>query len=603
MPAPATVTRRVYSIGRSGVPEAADATAPRPAVRYPLLSAVWGLADRDQRLNYMPNVNALNAGTPEASRPTPSTLSKSRIKGVSMPFGGPPGVCRGLYAIKYCVIGTAVEAMDAAIVHVDSLDPCFQGASDVRVKKVVGSGPVTLLLLNVGILLTASESADHHGVAIALPPRDGFGGSPPPVVDVAAGEGHFVCCDSYGRVFTWGWMNQYGQLGRGTVWPARPDLIGQHDPQPLIGFGGVDSSAVGRRENDRAAVESPRIISVACGRHHTVLLTEARTCVYTFGRGHRGQLGWGRQCRAEGETPLRQIVEVAPSPRSVPTLFGIAAEGIFASSDAHHTIVRLKTGLVCFGENSCGQCGSGFTKAIFVPTLVTIPRSEGALDFDQPQRKGVGSDQPPLLVVSSPLTVSTSMMSVSRAPKVAPRYGSFESFMHPRRVPSLDKDIAATSAQSRTIADVVTTATHTLVACDGDGVMLSSGLRPLPLLPTNPLSTAIVAPSALGRSVVSRADAYLFAPMDGLHYEPRDTVALGPGFAAVFNRRRNDVLVVGQLTGPSGTIASSVASLGRTTPGGTVVNAACMVDLGIDKRVLDVFATSRGGLLLLVDCY
>jgi len=85
------------------------------------------------------------------------------------------------------------------------------------------------------------------------------------IVQVACGSSFTICLSNNGSIFTWG-CNRYGQLGHGKNLPVQ--IIPRH-VTTLFG---------------------KPVIKVACGKHHTVCLTENGEC-YSFGGGMCGQLG------------------------------------------------------------------------------------------------------------------------------------------------------------------------------------------------------------------------------------------------------------------------------------------------------------------------
>ena len=88
------------------------------------------------------------------------------------------------------------------------------------------------------------------------------------IVAVACGNAHTVALASDGRVFGFG-FNSYGQLGNGSVELA-PEPIEMKTPPRHRG----------------------KVVAVACGHDHTVLLLQDGS-VWTCGRNQAGQLGHG----------------------------------------------------------------------------------------------------------------------------------------------------------------------------------------------------------------------------------------------------------------------------------------------------------------------
>lgn len=85
-------------------------------------------------------------------------------------------------------------------------------------------------------------------------------------VHISCGKDHTVTLTKDGAVFTFG-SGQYGQLGHNSFEDElRPRLV--------------------------AELWGAKVIKIACGRHHTLVLTDRTDRkVYSFGRGEKGQLG------------------------------------------------------------------------------------------------------------------------------------------------------------------------------------------------------------------------------------------------------------------------------------------------------------------------
>ncbi|KAA0203260.1 hypothetical protein HAZT_HAZT007685 [Hyalella azteca] len=83
------------------------------------------------------------------------------------------------------------------------------------------------------------------------------------IVDVACGWAHSVACSASGHVWVWG-SNSHGQLG------LPPDEV-PFSSLPIC-------------------LELSNVTCVAAGLRHTVVSTRTGA-VYTWGQGHRGQLG------------------------------------------------------------------------------------------------------------------------------------------------------------------------------------------------------------------------------------------------------------------------------------------------------------------------
>ncbi|CCD16345.1 unnamed protein product [Trypanosoma congolense IL3000] len=185
------------------------------------------------------------------------------------------------------------------------------------------------LLSNGRLVLLAQGSPKYHGSIVEHGADN--------VNDVAAGDTHIVFCKSDGTVYSFGYSNTYGQLGDGTVWASctREDEPGGDgppvlsSPQMIRGFGrgklNIDEGDV--VEGKRVCVP---IASVACGSHHTLLLTRHGNAVYCCGHGLDGQLGGKRR-------PALQ-----PSFKSIRLLFGLPIRQVAAAGK--HSFVLLQTG-------------------------------------------------------------------------------------------------------------------------------------------------------------------------------------------------------------------------------------------------------------------
>ena len=240
----------------------------------------------------------------------------------------------GVILLRAACTGDSLEVLrcDKAFHHAPSLDHCFTaiGHSDkpVRIAKVASGKRHSLMLLTTGVVVLLTDGVDHGTVISGLESN---------VQDIAAGDSHFLCCNATGHVFSFGWSNEFGQFGDGTVWRVEDDPHNERiltDPKRLPRFGMDDHNSC------------PSIIHVAAGSHHSALLSATRTCVYAFGRGHRGQLG-GPRC-----------IDLQPSPKNIKSIFGVCVRCVAAAGD--HTLFLLESGkLLACGDNTAGQIGTG----------------------------------------------------------------------------------------------------------------------------------------------------------------------------------------------------------------------------------------------------
>lgn len=399
-----------------------------------------------------------------------------------------------------------------------------------RLVKIVSCRQVFSLLLldNGALMLFCPTIRSLHGSFIDT------GGER--VVDLAAGVSHFVYATDSGSVFSFGYSNEFGQLGDGTIWryvsesdALVPNLaLRLSKPKRIPGFG-VESvvdalqqsdeseNAVGEdtRSEERAACgqkrfvkgdisydvqleqkfpskEPVRICAVACGSHHTLLLSAKHNAVYACGRGQCGQFGGKRK------------VPVQASFRSIRLLFGLPIRMVRAAGN--HTLVLLSTGkLLAFGENICGQLGIGHSKEALAPTVASfLPENRG---FAAAVKEGG-------MIAGVKRMEDAKMYSALRA-----AYASYESTFFPLRVERID---ATLLPHEPFIVEVWTSATTT-VALTSELNWLSCGL---PLRPNNPKGTRkarLDGLGALGRPVLEKEDAFSFGYM---HLSPAVRAAI-----------------------------------------------------------------------------
>ncbi|XP_070764278.1 probable E3 ubiquitin-protein ligase HERC4 [Enoplosus armatus] len=97
-------------------------------------------------------------------------------------------------------------------------------------------------------------------------------------VHISCGEEHTAILTKTGAVFTFG-SGQYGQLGHNSFSDeVRPRLV--------------------------AELWGAKVIQIACGRHHTLVLTDSKR-VYSFGCGEQGQLGHGEESHPSVPLPVQ----------------------------------------------------------------------------------------------------------------------------------------------------------------------------------------------------------------------------------------------------------------------------------------------------------
>ncbi|KAK5928530.1 hypothetical protein CgunFtcFv8_013584 [Champsocephalus gunnari] len=161
-----------------------------------------------------------------------------------------------------------------------------------------------------------------------------------PLVQVAAGGGQSFALSVSGALFSWG-SNHCGQLGLG-------DTTDRHTPTPLHNLNtkktihiscGKDHTATltkdgavftfGSGEHGQLGHNSfrdelrPRLVAelwgakvtkIACGRHHTLVLTDSKR-VYSFGCGEQGQLGHGEESPPSVPLPVQMPQDITDGPK------------------------------------------------------------------------------------------------------------------------------------------------------------------------------------------------------------------------------------------------------------------------------------------------
>ncbi|XP_053175956.1 uncharacterized protein LOC128359488 [Scomber japonicus] len=169
-----------------------------------------------------------------------------------------------------------------------------------------------------------------------------------PLVQIAAGGEQSFALSVSGGVFSWG-RNDCGQLGLG-------DTTDRHTPTPVhsldmkktihiscgkdhtailtkdgivFTFGssqygqlGHNSFSVELRPRIVAELWGSKVIKIACGRHHTLVMTDSKR-VYSFGCREQGQLGHGEESHPSVPLP----VQLPQDTTDVPQIRNIYAGG------------------------------------------------------------------------------------------------------------------------------------------------------------------------------------------------------------------------------------------------------------------------------------
>jgi alpha-tubulin suppressor-like RCC1 family protein len=104
----------------------------------------------------------------------------------------------------------------------------------------------------------------------------------------------------------------------------------------------------GSKAIDKPSILKPlrdkRVVQVACGEHHSLVLTE-KGYLYAWGRGFEGQLGLGE-------------VEISSTPSFVKFFHKSSVQSIAAGS-VHSMAITDNGKLYTWGEGTSGQLGIG----------------------------------------------------------------------------------------------------------------------------------------------------------------------------------------------------------------------------------------------------
>jgi len=232
----------------------------------------------------------------------------------------------------------------------------------------------TALVTTSGLLLTCGHGETGrlgHGdeedrvrphVVMHLAHKLGLG-----VVTVGCGREHTVAVVDDGQVFSWGW-GECGRLGLGEVGkvlvPTRvPEFVGLKGEG---GGGGLDGS-------DGAVTPAPRAKLVACGREHTLIVSEGGL-VFACGPGTLGRLGLG--------PGIEDVL--------YPTLVSVEGSGLehevvvsVSGGEMHSAVTCASGALFTWGFGESGALGHGDLDAQELPKRVQnfLPH-ESSLDDD-----------------------------------------------------------------------------------------------------------------------------------------------------------------------------------------------------------------------------
>ena len=406
------------------------------------------------------------------------------------------------------------------------------------------------------------------------------------IVDIAAGATHFLACDSSEHAWAWGWGNEWGQFGTGTVWkcaknsgvglasegagsgasggsgaassPSRA-TVGEVISAALLGQKRLEASAVIVTAPQRLTVFGAAngrvgVAAVAAGRYHSLFLASTRRSVYACGWGERGQLGQG------------QSVPLTPTPKSIMRLFGCAVAAVAASSGGDHTHLLLESGKVlAFGDNTSGALGTGTKASEWAPSRVAFHTTVS-----------VG-----LAGIKDLCVANVKNYTAGQAP-----YGSPESFMYPRRVQQITQSLSP----GEPATDVLTTsATHTLLRTS-EGQLFSCGQRPVRVIA--PLSVLSVdAIGALGRYVALPDEALVLEECT-VETGPNAVPIAGQGFTIFMDGTGNGhvVYLVGAIADAKGRVVVASGIKGAPSAGS--------VAIAFEGLVRNVFPVLGGAIAL-----
>uniref|UniRef100_A0A2P2I0C3 Secretion-regulating guanine nucleotide exchange factor-like n=1 Tax=Hirondellea gigas TaxID=1518452 RepID=A0A2P2I0C3_9CRUS len=205
---------------------------------------------------------------------------------------------------------------------------------------IVGGGGHTLLLTNTGTLYGAGWNNCGQigdGTASRCVPcfRECRALEGQVMVGVACGWAHSVACSVSGQVWVWG-SNSHGQLG------LPPDEV-PFSSLPIC-------------------LQLKNVVSVAAGLRHTVVATRDGV-VYSWGHGHRGQLG---HLSDDGST-----LKILATPKLIEALQTKVVE---VSCGQNMTYAVTSDGmLLAWGDNKWGQLAHDPRNLLFFTCPLQIP--------------------------------------------------------------------------------------------------------------------------------------------------------------------------------------------------------------------------------------
>jgi len=195
-------------------------------------------------------------------------------------------------------------------------------------------------------------------------PSPASDGSEARVVKVATGSGpigsHTLALDSTGRVYAWGCSHS---LGLGHIRPV-------HTPTIMDSFPNPDGSFVMPEDDDGDFDGMPPVRDIACGGGFSAVVLRSGK-VATWGMWTHGRLGLGPIPAVEKRGKVKKA-RYQLRPRYIN---GIETAKEVACGDSHALCVTYDGYLLSWGQNSCGQLGtgvmpSGFLRDTFTPIVI-----------------------------------------------------------------------------------------------------------------------------------------------------------------------------------------------------------------------------------------
>lgn len=184
------------------------------------------------------------------------------------------------------------------------------------------------------------------------------------VVDIAAGANHCAVVDEAGSLFTWGsggvWHKGGGQLGHNSYDPENsPRYVTFYSDHCYCVCIETHHADIYCREVQYLLDYGAKIKQVACGAHHTVMLTTDGE-VLACGMGEYGRLGVGSSEDQKVPSTIRHIID----------------EDIVqvAASHNHSACLTADGRLFTWGKNDVGQLGHPDTYMDVLYSQETLPR-------------------------------------------------------------------------------------------------------------------------------------------------------------------------------------------------------------------------------------